>query len=61
MRLLRYCVKCKTYTLEEKCKVCGRDTITKGPARFSPQDRYGRYRLALKKLKRLEENGGGNR
>lgn len=57
MSKLRYCTQCKSYTLEEKCKVCGRDTITKGPARFSPEDRYGKYRLALKKIKGWEADG----
>jgi H/ACA ribonucleoprotein complex subunit 3 len=46
---MRYCKECGEYTLEERCRVCGSLTIVKKPARFSPQDRYGKYRIALKK------------
>jgi len=45
-----YCKKCKNYTLDAICKSCGERTISKKPARFSPQDRYGKYRRILKKL-----------
>ncbi len=38
------CPDCKTYTLKEKCPVCGQQTATVHPARYSPDDRYARYR-----------------
>ncbi|MGB9371373.1 MAG: RNA-protein complex protein Nop10 [Halobacteriota archaeon] len=41
--------KCHGYTLEEKCRTCGQPTVTARPARFSPEDRYGRYRRMLKR------------
>lgn len=55
MRILR-CVKCKKYTMKEKCTQCGSDTREVLPAKFSPQDRYGKYRRMLK-LKRFLESG----
>lgn len=47
---LLYCNNCKIYTLNEICKECNKKTISKNPPRFSPQDRYGKYRRKLKKL-----------
>lgn len=32
------------YTLKEKCPVCGEPTMTVHPARYSPDDKYARYR-----------------
>ncbi|HEC94689.1 MAG TPA: RNA-protein complex protein Nop10 [Thermoplasmatales archaeon] len=52
MSSIRYCTKCGVYTLQEKCRKCGNDTVVKKPARFSPQDHYGVYRRALKKIRR---------
>ena len=47
MALLR-CRECGRYTLGPKCPACGAQTARPGPARYSPEDRYGRYRRALK-------------
>ncbi len=44
--LLRKCVKCNQYTLKEKCPRCNEETISAHPAKFSPDDKYMRYRLA---------------
>jgi H/ACA ribonucleoprotein complex subunit 3 len=43
---LRKCVKCYHYTLKEKCSKCNEKTISAHPAKFSPDDKYMRYRLA---------------
>lgn len=32
-----------------KCAKCRKETRTVGPARFSPQDKYGAYRRRMKK------------
>jgi len=42
------CEKCKKYTLEQFCE-CGGKTLSPRPAKFSPEDKYGSYRLAYKK------------
>jgi H/ACA ribonucleoprotein complex subunit 3 len=52
MSNLLYCKKCNEYTLEKICKKCKQKTISKNPPRFSPQDRYGKYRRELKKLEK---------
>ena len=43
---LRKCTKCSYYTLKNKCPKCGEDTKSVHPAKFSPDDKYMRYRLA---------------
>jgi H/ACA ribonucleoprotein complex subunit 3 len=43
------CPDCGGYTLETRCRACDIATINPLPARYSPQDRYGKYRRAMKK------------
>ena len=43
---LRKCVDCNQYTLKEKCPKCKGETASAHPAKFSPDDKYMRYRLA---------------
>jgi H/ACA ribonucleoprotein complex subunit 3 len=45
--LLRVCRGCGRYTMRTTCPACGGDTRTPHPARFSPEDRWGRYRRLL--------------
>ncbi|MDG6997636.1 MAG: RNA-protein complex protein Nop10 [Nitrososphaerota archaeon] len=44
-RLLRKCRNCQAYTLKATCPKCGSDTASPHPPRFSPDDRYLRYRV----------------
>ncbi|MBW6452003.1 MAG: RNA-protein complex protein Nop10 [DPANN group archaeon] len=44
------CPTCDTYTMKEKCSKCKEKTKRPVPPRFSPQDQYGKYRRAMKKL-----------
>ncbi|MGI0054657.1 MAG: RNA-protein complex protein Nop10 [Thermoplasmata archaeon] len=44
---LRRCVGAGHYSLHTTCPECGTATRTPHPARFSPQDRYGKYRRLL--------------
>jgi len=47
--LLRKCVKCKKYTLsQDVCPDCGGTVRIPHPAKFSPEDRYAKYRLAIR-------------
>jgi H/ACA ribonucleoprotein complex subunit 3 len=41
---MRRCGRDGTYTLADHCPVCGGPTAPAHPPRFSPEDRYGRYR-----------------
>ena len=45
---LRKCTKCKKYTLKDTCKECSDKTVSVHPAKFSPDDKYLRYRIAEK-------------
>jgi len=45
--LMAKCGECGRYTLAEKCPRCGGKTVTVHPARYSPDDRYARYRSPL--------------
>ena len=48
--LLRKCVKCGKYTLhKDVCPYCGGAVRLAHPAKFSPDDKYLRYRMAMKK------------
>lgn len=44
--LLRRCTVCITYTLKTQCPTCHADTVSAHPAKYSPDDKYARYRLA---------------
>ena len=46
---MRKCEKCGTYTMKDTCK-CGEEAVIPQPPRYSPQDRYGKYRRQLKKI-----------
>jgi len=43
MKKLRYCQSCDQYTLNESCSEHG-NTISAYPPKFSPQDKYAKYR-----------------
>ncbi len=43
MKTLKTCPACKKYTMNEKC-ACGSDTRTAHPPKYSPQDKYAKYR-----------------
>jgi len=48
--LLRKCEACKRYTLnQEECPHCGGKVHIPHPAKFSPEDRYAKYRRAMKR------------
>ncbi|MEM2103084.1 MAG: RNA-protein complex protein Nop10 [Candidatus Bathyarchaeia archaeon] len=47
--LLRKCGDCGKYTLNrEKCPSCGGAVHVPHPAKFSPDDKYAKYRRMLK-------------
>ncbi len=45
---MRKCRKCDTYTFEETCKNCGQKSSNPNPPKFSPEDKYGKYRRMSK-------------
>lgn len=50
------CLKCDKYTMHDKCPVCGEKTLSQIPAKYSPEDQYGKYRREAKK-EMLKEKG----
>ena len=52
--LMRRCTSCWTYTFKSECPECGSDVMNPLPARYSPQDRWGKYRRKLKQLSEEE-------
>ncbi|MBT0159280.1 RNA-protein complex protein Nop10 [Candidatus Bathyarchaeota archaeon A05DMB-2] len=50
VQLLRKCQKCGSYTLRtDRCPRCDGTVRTPHPPKFSPDDKYLKYRMALKK------------
>jgi len=47
-RKIRYCPKDGSYTLSSECPKCGEKTRIAHPPRYSPQDRYGKFRRMMK-------------
>ncbi len=45
--IMKKCGSCGSYTLEDSCKKCGGMAISVIPPRYSPQDRYGKYRMKM--------------
>ncbi len=42
--LMRKCNQCSRYTLQNICPHCGSSTKIPHPAKFSPDDKYAKYR-----------------
>lgn len=46
---MRKCPACGRYTLKDVCPACGNPTVSAHPPRFSPEDKWGKYRREAKK------------
>lgn len=51
-----FCPVCKIYTMKESCPECNSKTIDNKPPKYSPEDKYGKYRRETKR-KEYEEKG----
>ncbi len=47
------CLVCGSYTMKEKC--CNKATARAKPAKYSPEDKYARYRREAKKSMLIEK------
>lgn len=56
MKQIRTCPACNEYTMRETCNKCGLKTQNIIPPRYSPEDKYGKYRREIKQKER-EERG----
>ncbi|MFP4112585.1 MAG: nucleolar RNA-binding Nop10p family protein [Candidatus Woesearchaeota archaeon] len=43
------CPKCGKYLLDERCYDCDLRSVEVKPPKYSPEDKYGKYRRAYKK------------
>ncbi|HYX56280.1 MAG TPA: RNA-protein complex protein Nop10 [Nitrososphaeraceae archaeon] len=57
--LIRKCSACNTYTLRQICPKCDAPTIDPHPAKYSPDDKYVRYRIA-DRYSQIEREHGTN-
>ena len=53
MHILK-CQSCGNYTLKERCE-CGGKAINPKPPKFSPEDKYGKYRRKVKEKDRKKQ------
>ncbi|MFH1420864.1 MAG: RNA-protein complex protein Nop10 [Candidatus Aenigmatarchaeota archaeon] len=53
-KIMKKCTKCNSYSLSEKCPSCESKTSNPHPAKFSPEDRHGKYRRIAKLIKTAE-------
>ncbi len=47
MNRIRYCEKCKTYTLKDTCSKCGSQTVLRVPLKYSNDEQIKKYRREL--------------
>jgi len=52
------CSECSVYTMDQQCPECGNTAWAVEPPRFSPQDRWGKYRRKLLLNLENDENDG---
>ncbi|MCQ2086013.1 MAG: ribosome biogenesis protein [archaeon] len=57
--LIRKCPKCGRYSTEVACAGCKTRTVSAHPPRYSPDDRYGKYRR-ISIVMEYGENGKWN-
>ena len=56
MKQLMRCNACFSYTLKNSCPKCNEKTITPKPPKYSPEDKYAKYR----KIAKFEERKKGD-
>jgi len=49
MKKILKCSKCSKYTMKEICPDCKTKTINPKPAKYSIEDKYGKYRRIARK------------
>jgi len=44
---MKKCLSCKIYTFKEFCPRCKEKTVNPEPPKYSPEDKYGKYRRTI--------------
>jgi rRNA maturation protein Nop10 len=47
MKRIRFCEKCKVYTMQEFCRICGSQTKVCAPPKYRENDPYAKYRRVM--------------
>ena len=47
---MKKCPVCGRYTFKDFCPICNVKTINPEPPRYSPEDKYGKYRRMMKTI-----------
>ena len=55
MKHILKCPRCGAYTMGGTCSKCKEKTINPKPAKYSPDDRMGKYRREAKEQERKEK------
>ena len=42
------CPKCGKYSLKDKCNICSSKTVDPKPPKYSPEDKYAKFRREAK-------------
>ena len=48
MKHILKCKACGGYTIKGKCPKCGEEAVKLIPPKYSPEDKYGKYRRKVK-------------
>lgn len=48
MKHILKCSKCSAYTVSDKCPKCSAKAVSPKPAKYSPADKYAKYRRIAK-------------
>lgn len=48
-RHIFYCKDCDVFTMNESCPKCSKKALSTAPAKYSPLDKWGKYRQMAKK------------
>jgi len=56
MKHILKCKNCEAYTIKSKCLKCGKEAISPIPPKYSPDDKYGKYRRKVKS-EQLKKDG----
>jgi len=51
---IKRCDSCGVYTLKDTCPKCGAAAKSPHPPKFSPEDKYGKYRRVAKAKSKSE-------
>jgi rRNA maturation protein Nop10 len=47
MKRIRFCEKCKIYTMQEVCRICNSPTKICAPPKYRENDPYAKYRRMM--------------